>query len=391
MRIACPACEAEYDFPVELLVDSEVWLRCTACGMELVLGADGARHPGARVVRRRAAAAAAPTPPPAQPPPAPPVPSAAPPATPAPSAAPATPPPAPNGRSASADGDGPAPSGLLGYLLVGGRAPVPFRRRRRVVVVTRPGAASPSPGARLISLPANFGKSPAGRVTVESTWSVPPEVGPPRPLRRPRVHSRRPGSAARPARPSRRRVAALVLSVAGAIAAVWALRDRPAAPPAPPAPAPVTAYAPAAPPAPPVSPLAPADPESASGLVVETVRVDPLPEAGAAVLQGYVHNGTTQVQRDLRIEAILVVDDRPRRRRELLCCDAFPAETADAVARDPQHAHFRRHLPGPDQTRLEPGEEQVFSVVFPRLTPELVGGALSARVRLMDAAPEEAR
>ncbi len=353
MRIACPGCEAGYDFPIELIAGAAFEARCPGCGGEFRVERGGAVVPTGE---RRAPAGEAP--------------SAAIFARtrtmPGAPAAPARPLPA--ASEAPPDEALAAEPSLDGYLYVRG-APVRQRvRRRQVTLAARfpPGARRPQ--ARVISIPATFGRPRHGDEAPVEPALAPVEVA---------VVS------AAPAPRTRRRLG-MALAGAGAVAASALLAfvlTRPVDPvtpaPAPAAPATVAAAPGAAAPIPPAT----------TTLDVEVQQVEPLPERHAAVVHGQIFNGTDRVQTAIRLEATLRADDVPKRRREVWCCEPLEREAAVAAASDPRHPHFARDRDASIALRLEPGDLRQFSILFPALDDGLLNAKLDVTARIKDAVP----
>lgn len=356
MRVACPHCQAGYDFPVELIGGPDLTLRCAACFGPFDIGREGVRPPArtptpeadavARALIEALDAEAALA-----------------------DAADDAPPPAPVRVAESPEPRAEAGGGF--YMVVrGGPVTDPQTApRRRVALVPRTQNRAPPP-ARLVSVNANFG-SPA-RVRLRPVVVVESPDTPPAPVEAPPQPA--PPVAAPPRRaPLFAAAAALVLVTAGLTLAARS---------------PAESTPPAQPPAVPASsaPVASAPPTAEARLVAAVTAIEPLPEQRAVLLHGHVFNGSPDPQTAVLLRAELLVDGIVERRREAWCCEEFSAADTGALLADPKRL---RVDPRPDPARVttvEPNTDSAFTIVFPGTDPgNFAPGALTAEVRMTEA------
>lgn len=394
MRIHCPSCDTGYDFPVELLADPPIAVRCMICLTDFLVGHEGVLNAPARVFERVEPALgepAPPTPPPLpqrQDDPTPPLPEV--PAevaardlgeghptetttlarvVPVKSAQPT------ESQMVDAAGSVRLVEGAT-YMVVGGKLQVSEGPRRRVVHTKRDGEG-PAPRARVVAHAATF-RRPRWRsreAAASGALRGPAAADDP-------LAPTPPGEVGQPASvspPTSQRAqwfvaAALILAVAGVVSLTVTIdpSDRvgqapsPGRPP-PPSAADEVAEAPA-----PVRPV----------LAAELLEIEPLPHFGAAVVRGQIANGTQQAKTRIQLVTTLFADGKPLRRRTVWCCDDLTGKSAREAAGDPKHPHFERN-PGKRPLRtVAPGEVVFFSTIFPSIGRETLDKELDALIEL---------
>jgi predicted Zn finger-like uncharacterized protein len=144
--------------------------------------------------------------------------------------------------------------------------------------------------------------------------------------------------------------------------------------------------------------LPPTAPPTAAAIVVEPpppvgklyahdAAVEVLPKRGSGVrVQGVLSNTTTVAHGAITLRALLLRDGLPVRERTVPCCDDFDLATAQAVAQNPQHAHFNRKLNNLEAAVVPPGGTRRFTVVFPD-TGDLTHHALVPIVEVKHSEP----
>lgn len=355
MRLACPHCQAGYDFPVELIAGPDLALRCAACFGPFEVGREGVRPPPRSAVPEADAVARAliealdaETSPEAE--------------------ADDVPPPGPARQTERTVPDADAAGGF--YMVLRGGRVSEAAPRRRVALVPRTQNRAP-PQARLVSVNANFGRParvrlrplavvevPVERLEAEATSVVAPTV--------PAVRGRAILFGA----------AALVLATVGTT--LVALAPAPEAPAIPGAPATTVSSA--------AAPVASAPPTAEARLVAEVTAIEPLPDQHAILLHGHVFNGTPDPQTAVLLRAELLVDGVVERRREAWCCQEFSATETVALLADPKRLRISpRPEPG-RVTTVEPNTDEAFTIVFPGADPAAFAPtALTAEVRMTEA------
>ena len=404
MHVACPHCQAGYDFPVELITGPDFPARCALCLQGFEIGREGVRTPSApetkglgfegssttaaRPLARLRPSTASPPRAQAEPTPADTLPE---------SAAPASERevdgdaqrPGQGGtredgeggrvgdrergdRSAGPDGE-PArgrggDSGAGGFYMVlrGGAVHDPTPRRR-VAVVPRKSDRAP-PQARLVSVNANFGRVAQARgrpATAEMPLETPVASEAPEPIRAVPVRPRWPWVAG----------AGFLMVVTGA-ATAWILS----------VPEPDSSAAELAPVAAPSEPPPSAAPVSGETQLVATVTaLEPMPDQRAVLLHGHVFNGTADAHTAIRLRAELLVDGVIERRREVWCCEDLSAEEGAKRLADPKGLRVSA-IPEPGRvTTIEPNSDEPFSVVFPSIDEATLRRGMTGEVRMTEA------
>lgn len=120
--------------------------------------------------------------------------------------------------------------------------------------------------------------------------------------------------------------------------------------------------------------------------LVEPLPARPRIDAGQVVRRdahaiafGLVTNETGALHAAPRIEAVLLVDGRPHKRRVVHCCDGFALDAAERIIATPDHDHFRYGRIGPVDP-LAVDAEAPITVIFTDAPPT---GALTVRMRLL--------
>lgn len=266
---------------------------------------------------------------------------------------------------------------MAGYLLTRDGATTGSTSRRKVVVVHRsPGATSAQ--ARIVSLPANFGRkahTPAPLPTPE-----------PRPVREPAAPPETPDATAgddEAARWRPKRTLPLLAVAAGVMLAVgvggvtlWLTRAAPEFGVLPEDDLAVAEVGDAG-----ADAAAPTNPRT-GGLRASLVAIEPVPDRNAALLTGELVNGTPVPQRTVRVEATLLVDGTPVRRRTVWCCTPLDLDEAVSAANNPRHPHYALAAQVPPGLAAEPGQVRPFGILFPGLNQDLLSGDLQARFKL---------
>ena len=266
---------------------------------------------------------------------------------------------------------GGAGSALAGYLLTrAGDTPAP-QRRRRVVTVRRGPNALAHAQARIVSLPANFGRT--RRSEADATA---PSIAP-QPTETPEATE----PELPPARTGRRGLVSGLAAgacVLGALSAWWWTQRV-----EPPAVDPSSAVVDARP----DGGASEGAPAPAGGLRFEVSSVAPIVGRGGVILRGALVNGTPEAFATVRVQATLLLDEAPARRRTVWCCDVMDATEAGLAVNNPRHAHYAHAAKAPEGVALAPGQTRPFVVLFPGLGKTTEGADLGAEIKLTTPEP----
>ncbi len=402
MLVACPQCEARYDFPAETLPEEGLRAKCVACGHVLHVTRQGVRNDalvtrrqgldeetpalsGYALVTRRSnrpgAVPAVSLPPPRIAP-----------VSVADDDAPLDP--LEDLGSAPADDDGTPPPPAMPPVVLPPLAPRDARRgtlppsaleavasSNDVEVTTRSGRADravPEQPKVILDL------HTIGTPLPNDVTAVPPRVDETEP---PPVIAAPPSTAevkalftpdpfdvpdARAFHPVRRALPWVLLCIAVGVAVYFAVRppDVSALPPS--SAAPKTRVE---------APL-----QATGDLEIDEVRVEWLPRKMGAVVHGVLHNRTGLTQSAVALTATLARGELPVRQRVVACCEPLTLPEATTVATTPEHPHLAPRLVLSDRPPIGPGERRPFSVVFAGATDE--SPPLGARVEVKFSEPQ---
>jgi hypothetical protein len=404
--VACPQCEARYDFPAETLPEEGLRAKCVACGHVLHVTRQGVRDDAlvtrrqgldeetpalsgyALVTRRSNRPAAAPAvslPPPR--------------VAPMPVADDDAPlDPLEDLGTAPADDDGTPPPPAMPPVVLPPLAPRDARRgtlppsaleavasSNDAEVTTRGGRTDrtvPEQPKVILDLhsigtplPNEGLPTPAPVAPPADETDPPPVVAPPPSTAEVKaLFTPDPFDVpdARAFHPVRRALPWALLCIAVGIAVYFAVRPQDRPPPAPGATAPKTRVE---------APL-----QATGDLEIDEVRVEWLPRKGGAVVHGVLHNRTGLTQSAVALTATLARGDLPVRQRVVACCEPLTLPEATTVAATPEHPHLAPRLVLSDRPPIGPGERRPFSVVFAGATDE--SPPLSARVEVKFSEPQ---
>jgi len=118
------------------------------------------------------------------------------------------------------------------------------------------------------------------------------------------------------------------------------------------------------------------------GLVLESQYVDTDP-ARRAVIFGELSNRGVAPRTAIKMEAVLLRDGTPIRRRDVWCCDDIDPDHVGEILAQPGHAHFQGMRLVQALTSIRPGDTLSFTAIFPEVEAPAFENQFEARLTIV--------